>query len=350
MDLNEITSYPLLRLGGASLTLGGVLGALLIVVGAMLAARIVARLLRRVRGRARHAGAALYIVEKLLSYGLVLAGVFAGLSTLGINLTSFAVFAGAIGVGIGIGLQGVVKEFVSGLVLIFDRQANVGDFIELPEGHRGLIVEVGPRATRLRTNDNVDVIIPNSKLIENPVINWTLKGDTRRIHIPFGVAYGSDKECVRRVVLEAAHKVAFTLPDTDTRKTQVWLTGFGDSSLNFELVVWPTLDAVKRPAAMQAAYNWAIEDALSKAGVEIPYQQIDLRVRELFGRQGEDALQTLKLDAAPPSPAPARSSAPDVPNDAAESLLADAKREAEGRPQEGAPAAELKREREKAEA
>ena len=111
-------------------------------------------------------------------------------------------FAGAIGVGVGIGLQGVVKEFVSGLVLIFDRQANVGDFIELEGGHRGLIVEVGPRATRLRTNDNVDVIVPNSKLIENPVINWTLKGDTRRIHVPFGVAYGSDKECVRRVVLE----------------------------------------------------------------------------------------------------------------------------------------------------
>ena len=117
---------------------------------------------------------------------------------------------------------------------------------------------MGPRATRLRTNDNVDVVIPNSKLIENPLINWTLKGDTRRVHVPFGVAYGSDKECVRRAVLEAAHKVPFTLPDTRDRKTQVWLVGFGESALNFELVVWPTLDSFKRPAAMQAAYNWSI--------------------------------------------------------------------------------------------
>ena len=346
MDLNEITSYPLLRLGGSSLTLGGLLAALLIVVAAMLAARVVAHLLRRLRGRARHAGAALYIVEKLLSYGLVLAGVFAALSTVGINLTSFAVFAGAIGVGIGIGLQGVVKEFVSGLVLIFDRQANVGDFIELPEGHRGLIVEVGPRATRLRTNDNVDVIVPNSKLIENPVINWTLKGDTRRIHIPFGVAYGSDKECVRRVVLEAAHAVPFTLPDTDARKTQVWLTGFGDSSLNFELVVWPTLDAVKRPAAMQAAYNWAIEDALRNAGVEMPYPQMDVRLRSLFGREDDAALRALKLEAEPES---AETQAPPtpVPNDAADDLVADVRREAAGRPREGSPAAELREEQQR---
>ena len=345
MDLNEITSLQLLRLGGAAITLGGLLGALLSVAVAMVIARVVARLLRRVRGRARHAGTALYIVEKLLTYGIVLAGLFAGLSTLGINLTTFAVFAGAIGVGVGLGLQGVVREFVSGLVIIFDRQANVGDFIELEGGHRGLVVEVGPRATRLRTNDNVDVIIPNSRLIENPVINWTLKGDTRRIHIPFGVAYGSDKERVRRVVLEAAHSVPFTLPDTDGRRTQVWLTGFGDSSLNFELVVWPTLDAVKRPAAMQAAYYWAIEDALTKAGIEIPFQQMDVRVRDLFGRQGDEALHALKLEtAANAARAPAAATV-EVPNDAAESLVSDARREAEGRPQPGAPASELERQR-----
>ena len=350
MDLNEITSVQLLRLGGGAITLGGLLGAVLTVAVAMLIARVVARLLRRLRGRAKHAGTALYIVEKLLTYGIVLAGFFAGLSTLGLNLTTFAVFAGAIGVGVGLGLQGVVREFVSGLVIIFDRQANVGDFIELESGHRGLVVEVGPRATRIRTNDNVDVIVPNSKLIENPVINWTLKGDTRRIHIPFGVAYGSDKECVRRVVLEAAHSVPFTLPDTEGRKTQVWLTGFGDSSLDFELVVWPTLDAVKRPAAMQAAYNWAIEDALSKAGIEIPFQQMDVRVRDVFGRQGDEALRALKLE--PPAhdaPSPAPHTA-DVPNDAAESLVADARREAEGRPPQGTPAAELERQRAEEEA
>ena len=343
---NDVTALRLLRIGGTDVTLGGLLAALAIVVLSMLAARVISRVLRRLRARARHSGSSLYIVEKILTYGLVLAGLFAGLTTMGINLTSFAVFAGAIGVGVGLGLQGVVREFVSGLVIIFDRQANVGDFIELESGHRGMIVEVGPRATRLRTNDNVDVIVPNSKLIENPVINWTLKGDTRRIHIPFGVAYGSDKECVRRVVLEAAHKVPFTLPDTDGRRTQVWLTGFGDSSLNFELVVWPTLDAVKRPAAMQAAYNWAIEDALRQAGVEIPYQQMDVRLRSLFGREDDAALRALKLEAET-APAQASAAPTPVPNDAAEDLVADVRREAAGRPREGSPAAELREEQQR---
>lgn len=330
MPLTDVASLELLRIGGTTVTLGGVLGALLILAGAMLAARVVSRVLRRLRTRARGSGATLYIVEKLLTYGVVIAGGFAALSSLGINLTSFAVFAGAIGVGVGLGLQGVVREFVSGLVIIFDRQANVGDFIELQTGQSGEVIEVGPRATRIRTPDNVDVIVPNSKLIENPVINWTLRGDTRRIHVPFGAAYGSDRERVREVVLEAAHALPFTLPDAVDRRTQVWLTGFGDSSLEFELVVWPTLDAVKRPSAMQAAYTWAIADALAKAGVEIPFPQMDVRLRSLFGREDHEALAALKLEAPEPAPEPPPA-AVDIPNDAAESLVADARREAEER-------------------
>jgi small-conductance mechanosensitive channel len=235
------------------------------------------------------------------------------------------VFAGALGVGIGLGLQGVVKEFVSGLVLIFDRVLNIGDYIELPNGTRGMVQEIGPRATRVRDNDNIDVLIPNSHFIEGQVTNWTLKGDTRRIHIPFGVAYGADKELVRDVVLAAAHEVPFTLPDQGQRKAQVWLVGFGDSSLNFELLVWPTIDAVKRPQAMNAAYTWAIDDALRKAGIEIPFPQRDVRVRALFGEEGESALRSLKLQ-------PARK-APDAPagpttNDAVEDLVAQAAAEA----------------------
>jgi len=328
----EIAGFRLLSIGGTPVTLGGLLAALAIVVAAWATSHAVGAGLRRLRGRARSGGSSIYIVEKLSTYGLVLAGVFAALTTLGINLTSFAVFAGALGVGVGLGLQGVVREFVSGLVIIFDRQANVGDFVEV-EGATGLIAEVGPRATRLRTNDNVDVVIPNSKLIENSVTNWTLKGDTRRIHVPFTAGYGCDKSKVRQAVLAAARAVPFTLPDTDTRKTQVWLTGFGDSAMNFELVVWPTLDAVKRPAAMQAAYAWAIDDALRAAGIEIPFPQIDLRLRSLFGHEGDQALTALGLQGQAQEAAQTTASR----NDAAESLLTDVAREAE---KEAAKAAE----------
>ena len=129
------------------------------------------------------------------------------------------------------------------------------------------------------------MLIPNSRLIEQPVINWTSQGKTRRFHVPFIVAYGTDKAAVRDAVLKAAHDVPFTLPDTPKYKTQVWLVGFGDNGLKFELVVWPNLEAVKRPNAVHAAYTWAIEDALRAGGFEIPVPQSDLRLRALFGEE-----------------------------------------------------------------
>lgn len=301
-DFENIEQLVLFTIGRTPVTLGGVIAGLLVILMAFVVARVATLGLRRLRGRARFGGAALYIVEKLVTYGVVIIGVIAGLSTVGIDFSSLAIFAGAVGVGVGLGLQGVVKEFVSGLVLIFDRVVNIGDYVELESGQRGQVQEIGPRATRIRNNDNIDIIVPNSQLIEGTLVNWTLHGATRRIHIPFGVAYGVDKELVRDVVLEAAKALPFTQADTETQKSQVWLVGFGDSSLNFELLVWPELQAVKRPNAMLAAYTWAIDDALRKAGIEIPFPQRDIRLRGLFGQEAEDALSALRLEPPPPPP------------------------------------------------
>ncbi len=314
---------------GAWMASVGRLGvALLIVAAAFLLARILAAGLRRLRARSGAGAPLIYIVERLAGYAVVLSGLFVGLSTLGVNLTSLTVFAGAVGVGVGLGLQGVVREFVSGLVVIFDPLVGVGDFVELEDGVRGEVSEVGPRATRLRTNDGLNVVIPNSKLIESRVLNWTHKGGTRRIHVPFSVAYGVDKAKVREVVLAAAHALPFTMADDTVRKTQVWMTGFGDSALNFELVVWPTLDAVRRPSAMHAAYTWAIDDALRQAGIEVPYPQMDVRLRSVFGREGDTGLTALGLQA-DPSPRPSSGAASQ--NDAADAVLDDARRAAEER-------------------
>ncbi|MFN3668827.1 MAG: mechanosensitive ion channel family protein [Brevundimonas sp.] len=324
-NLDRFADTRILGFGNISLTLGGLVSGLIVFVIALVAARLVSHALRRVRERAsQRTTAALYLLEKLAGYGLVIVGVVAGLSTAGLNLSSFALFAGAIGIGIGLGLQGVVKEFVSGLFLIFDRMVSVGDLIELEDGVRGAIVEIGPRASRIRTNDNVNIIVPNSKLIEDRVTNWTLKGDTRRIHVPFSVAYGADRSKVRDAVLAAARASPFTLPETETRKSQVWLVGFGESGLSFELLVWPTQAAVKRPAGMHAAYTWLIADALDAAGIEVPFPQTDLRLRSIFGREGDEALRVLGLQRpaeAAPRPPTAPPVVPPSTNDAAEDLL-----------------------------
>lgn len=319
-QFQRFSDFELFRVGASHVTLGGVFAAALLTLMFMIVAWLVGTALKRLRLRIREGNAALYLMEKLLSYGLVVFGLVAGLSTLGLDLSSVAVFAGALGIGLGLGLQGIVKEFVSGLVLISDRAMHIGDYVEMPDGTRGLVQEIGPRATRIRNNDNVYLLVPNSQLIENTVINWTLRGDTRRIHVPFIVAFGADKEKVRDAVLAAARDVPFTMPETEQRRTQVWMTGYGDSSLKFELVVWPTLEAVKRPKAMNAAYTWAIDDALRKAGVEIPYPQRELRVRGLFGQEGEDALRAARLES--PHRAPAQEpQAASTTNDAAEDLM-----------------------------
>ena len=318
--VSRLLNLRLLTIGHTVVTPVAIGSAALIMILAFAAARIVGVVLGRARLNARNGGTPLYIVEKVSTYGLVAFGLIVGLSTLGINLSSLAVFAGAIGVGVGLGLQGIVKEFVSGLVLIFDNELHVGDFIELDSAKiRGMVQEIGARATHIRTNDNVDVLVPNSKLIDGVIINWTQRGLTRRIHVPFSVAYGVDKARVRDAVLEAARALPFTLPDEDQRKTQVWMTGFGDSALNFELVVWPSVEAVKRPASMQAAYTWAIEDALRTADIEMPFPQMDMRVRSLFGREGDEALGALGL-----KPSQKSETTPKTPtrNDAAQDTLA----------------------------
>lgn len=324
LDLAALEQSQVARIAGMNLTIGGLISAGVILLVAFAAHWLVTRSLRRLRERADRSRQAVYLLERLAGYAIIVVGIMSALSAAGLNLSSLTVFAGALGIGVGLGLQGVVKEFVSGLFLIFDRMVSVGDYIEIEDiGIRGAIMEIGPRAARVRTNDNVNVLVPNSRFIEQPVTNWTMKGDTRRIHVPFSVAYGSDKGRVRDAVLAAARASPFTLPETEARKSQVWLVAFGDKGLSFELLVWPTREAVKRPAAMHAAYTWLIADALEAAGVEVPVPQTDLRLRTAFGLEGDEALKRLGYGVgAPPRPTRPQRTA-QTANDAADDVMAD---------------------------
>jgi small-conductance mechanosensitive channel len=222
---------------------------------------------------------ALFTIGRLFHYGILTLGFIIGLASIGIDFTNFALVAGAIGIGIGFGLQSIVSNFVSGLILLFERTMKVGDFVELGSGVAGEVRAINVRSTLISTNDNVEIVVPNSKFINDNVINWTLLEAFGRIHIRFKVAYGTDGDRVTQAGLEAADKVPFTLKD---RKASVWLVDFGDSSLDYELVVWVNPEAVKRPGAVHAAYKREIAVALRKYGIEIPVSQLDLRLRNGF--------------------------------------------------------------------
>lgn len=284
----EILDTQLLKVGGTGITVETLIAAAIVLTVAVVAAWAVRFLVRRAQARLGEARmASVYIGGQIVRYVIVFAGLATAVSTLGVDLSTLSLFAGALGVGIGLGLQDIVKNFVCGIVLLFDRSIEVGDYVELEDGTSGIVSSIGPRATNLLTNDNVDVMVPNANLLNGQLTNWTRNRGTRRIHVPFGVAYGSDKDKVKAAALAAARSVPFTMPDDGTHKTQVWLTKFNDSSLDFELVVWPTLAAVKRPGSMMAAYCWAIDDALREYGVEIPFPQRDIHIRSFFGKEGE---------------------------------------------------------------
>ncbi|MGH6909967.1 MAG: mechanosensitive ion channel family protein [Phenylobacterium sp.] len=297
-----------------------------IVGSAFLLVQLLRMALDRARQRFVTGAPLIYIVEQIGGYVIMIVGVVAGVSMLGVDLSSLAVFAGATGVGLGLGLQGVVKEFVSGLVLIFDPAIQIGDFIEVDGDVRGEVVEIGPRATRLRTNDNLNVVIPNSIMTQSRVTNWTYNEQTRRIHVPFSVAEEADKALVRDVVMAAAKALPFTLPDDDLRKTQVWLTGFDANGLDFELVVWPSPLSSRHTRTMHAAYTWEIHEALRAAGIENSTPQMDVSLRSLFGREGEHAFHALNLAGRAPKRGKAARTPP-VPNDAAAAVYEDADRQ-----------------------
>lgn len=219
------------------------------------------------------------ILGQVTKIALMIIAVIIALNAVGINLTALTIFSGALGVGVGFGLQAILSNFMSGIIILFEKTIKVGDFIELQSGVTGLVKEINIRSTLVTTNDNVDILVPNEEFIKSRVTNWTLKETARRIRLPFGVAYSSDKELVRKAGLEAAAAVDWTISNFEGRSAQVWLTGFGDSALDFELVVWLKDEAVARPAKVQADYYWALHTALQKYDIEIPFPQRDLNFR-----------------------------------------------------------------------
>jgi small-conductance mechanosensitive channel len=210
----------------------------------------------------------------IVRYVLVFISIIVLAGTIGVDISSVVVVAGVLGLGIGLGLQGLVNDFVSGVILLVERPVKVGDRIELGELACN-VIKISPRATTIRTNDNVTMIVPNSHFVTKPVINWSHHEPDVRMRVSVPVAYDSDPEQVRRVLLEAAERCQGVLRD---RPPDVLFDQFGDSALVFTLRVW-TRDLASRPGALRSELNFAILAALREAGIEVPFPQRDVRVK-----------------------------------------------------------------------
>ena len=217
-------------------------------------------------------------VVTITGYIMFLIALLAGMSAAGFDFGNIAIIAGALSVGIGFGLQNIVNNFVSGLILLFERPVRKGDWIVV-NGTEGVVKDIQIRSTRIETFDRSDVIVPNSELISNQVTNWVLSSNSGRAIVPVGVAYGTDTEKVRDVLLKVAEDNDDVAKTNFLPEPKVLFREFGDSSLNFELRVF--LLNVDSRLSVISDLNFAIDKAFREAGIEIPFPQRDLHVKSL---------------------------------------------------------------------
>jgi small-conductance mechanosensitive channel len=215
-----------------------------------------------------------YAIAQIVSNLVLVIGIFIVLENTGIHLGALTVFAGAVGVGVGFGLQNIASNFISGLVILAERPITIGDRVEVA-GVVGQVQQIRARSTVILTNDNIAMIVPNSKFIDSPVTNWTYSDPRVRFRVPIGVAYGSDIKKVREALIAAGRSNSHVLEDP---APSVFLKQFGESSIDFELVVWSS-EMSHRPSRFKSDLNFAIEEKLREAGIEIPFPQRDLHIR-----------------------------------------------------------------------
>jgi small-conductance mechanosensitive channel len=272
--LSHVFTTQLFVIGDKPLSLSSIVALILLALATFIVSRFISEWIKRgllVRmGMSRGSREALAAVIHYLLAGL---GFLIVLQAAGINLSSLTVLAGVLGIGLGFGLQNLTSNFVSGLTLLVEQPIKVGDFIEVDK-LLGTVESISIRSTIVRTIDGVFVIVPNIRFVENNIINWSYRDPKCCIHIPVGVAYGTDPVLVTEALLAAARMESGILYNPSPR---VWFKSFGDSSLNFELLVW--IEEPENSDPIKSALHFRIEYEFRQRGIEIPFPQRELNIR-----------------------------------------------------------------------
>lgn len=271
----DVLQWPIVQTVDSRITLWSIVYFAVLVIALLWIARRAQRWLAE--GpllRLRLSESARYSVGALVRYLILLVGLLIIVQTVGIDLTTFNVLAGAIGIGVGFGLQNIVSNFIAGLIIMFERPVKIGDRIVVG-GVEGNVVNIGARSTTVLDNDNIAVIVPNSKFITDDVINWKYNNNEVRFRIPVSVAYGSDARHVERVLLDVATGEAdvLKLPPPAVR-----FLGFGDNGLQFELRAWSS-SLVDRKGKLISQLNFSIYESFVAEGIAFPFPQRDLHLR-----------------------------------------------------------------------
>jgi len=286
LDLAGLLQMARNAVGGTLFSIGGqpisawALGEVVLVLAlALWLGGLLQRLLLRLS--ARHGSfdhGSVLTVARLLRWLIVAIGVMAGLGVAGVPLTHLAIIFSALSVGIGFGLQTMVNNLVSGLILLGERSIRVGDFIALPSGEQGTVEDMSMRSTRIRTPDGTLILMPNSALVEGSVRNLSALDSAHRQRFDFSVGYGTNKQAVRDAMAAAARAIPATLEDAE-HPIEVALKNLGEVTLDFQLVVWVRNDTLMEPYRIRSLYLSAIDDTITRCGFPQPNPAYDVNVK-----------------------------------------------------------------------
>jgi small-conductance mechanosensitive channel len=273
--LQQLMSFQVLQLGESSVTFWIIIKAVLILLAFIYATRLLqAYLDYRVYPSIGVDQGLGYALNMFFKYVSLAVGLLISLKVVGIDLRFFLVFAGAIGIGVGLGLQNMAANVISGFTIVFGGKIRKGDWIEVSDT-LGVVTDIYLRATKIRTRDNIEYLVPNSNLMSDIVVNYSLSSSFIRVEVPVGVSYDADPREVEKIILQAAQEE----PEVSkSPKPAVRLVEYGDNSVNFVLLIW--IDVRKTPRRrVRSALYFSLFDKFRKAGIEIPFPQRDIHIR-----------------------------------------------------------------------
>lgn len=281
----EWMNEPRFKFGDLEFSVARILTVILAVLLTFAVAKLIRRLLHsRLFRKSTIDQGVQNAISTLTYYVLIVVGLAATVSYMGLDLTSVALFSGALGLGIGIGLQEIAKNFVSGIVLLLGRTVRPGDRIEV-EDLEADVSKIGSYSTVLVTRDQAAIVVPNSWLLSSNLINWSLTGTVRRLRLTVGVSYKSDPEKVTKALIDAALRAEGVLEDPEP---YVVILGFADSSIEFGLTVF-TSSHLRRPTRLKSNVYFQVLKELREQGIEIPYPQRDVHLRTAEMQSDEKA-------------------------------------------------------------
>jgi small-conductance mechanosensitive channel len=274
-DFLTIWNFGLFRLSeGGAITVGQIVLVLVLLSGGMLTSRWIERLIARRIARTRiHADAA-QLIQRLSFYALLIVVVVTALNMLHVPLTAFAFISGAVAIGVGFGAQNIINNFISGWILMSERPVGIGDFVEI-EGASGTVEKIGNRSTRIRRVDGVHLLVPNSRILENSVINWTLVDRKVRTVVRVGVAYGSPVREVERLIHQALteHLAVEKEPEPS-----VIFEDFGDNALIFDAYFWSDVGGERELRRTRSDIRYRISELFEENGIVIAFPQRDVHL------------------------------------------------------------------------